>query len=151
MLEGCQVRRAISNLAARRKHRMSLNTPFYTNCTCSEERQAVVPDKFVSVILCELKSQLVVTEIRRTWYSDSTGCSSSLKPIFSFRSLCENSVNPKWEKTQEKENNNKEEHSESVLQWVFQLWGAMWTDRGNLHWHTRTFVFQSVRTFSVEP
>lgn len=57
-----------------------------------------------------------MTEIHCTAF---LGCSSSVKPIFSFRPLCENSINAKWEKTEEKENNNKEEHSESLLQRVF--------------------------------
>lgn len=33
-----------------------------------------------------------------------------------FRPLCENPLNAKWEKTEEKENDDKEEHSEPLLQ-----------------------------------
>lgn len=146
MLEGCQVRMAILNLlnhskSARLDHRRSLYTPIGNVPICIMYKQwrkanSSDPEKSASVILCKLKSQLAMTEIHRMWHTDSTGCSSSVKLIFSFRSLCENSVNAKWEKTQEEENNNKEEHPESILQWVFQLWSAMWTDRGNLHSHT---------------
>lgn len=41
--------------------------------------------------------------------------------VLSVRPLCEDPLNAEWEKTQEKENNDKEEHFEPVLQRVFQL------------------------------
>lgn len=48
------------------------------------------------------------------------------------RSLCEDPLNAERKKTQEKENNNKEEYFEPLLQRVFQLWSDMWTNRGTV-------------------
>lgn len=41
--------------------------------------------------------------------------------VLATRPLCEDPLNAEWETTQEKENNDKEEHFEPVLQRVFQL------------------------------
>lgn len=54
------------------------------------------------------------------------------------RPLREDPLNAEWEKTQEKENNDQEEHFEPLLQWVLQFWSDVWTNRGTLEFLLHT-------------
>lgn len=53
-------------------------------------------------------------------------------PVHSLRPVREDPLNAERETTEKEENNDKEKHSEPVLQRVFQLRGVVWTDRCEL-------------------
>lgn len=50
--------------------------------------------------------------------------------IFNFRSLCENQPAAEWKEAKEEEDDSEEEHFESLLQWILQLWDSSWANAG---------------------